>query len=259
MAVALPALAGLAAGWAYTGLSFSFLGAGILGATAAGAIVGGVVGGIQSAVQNGNILEGVLYGAVGGAVGGAIGGWIAGPGLTEMTTSEYLSGDFLVGKGGAVITKESVLTQVPSLGPGGEAVKEGATGLTTADKLVAAQSIGGALQGLGAPEELSKEEQLAEREKDRELQRELANIAASSRGGGSDAYRVAQLQAEVAREEMKQKGSEFEKSLAFQREQMMTPIEEERARREAMRETLIGTKVVSKVDEEDKGSALLPV
>jgi len=262
MPLAIPAIVGLGAGLISAGVGFTVAGSLVLGAMVVGAVAGAVVGGVLAAVQGGNILEGVLFGAIGGAVGGALGGWIGAAAFGEGVVAEAgtaAEGGGAFSMGGAETTiSESALSSTLGGGTKGGGLLGGLGELSASDKLVGITALGGALQSGMAPdaETLSREDMLSEAEKNRQSAERIAN----SRGGaGSDAYRVAQLQAQIAREDMAQKGTQFQQSLALQQEQLRTPIEKEEERRAAMRETMIGLKVKRQTPtEEEQNSALLP-
>lgn len=268
----IPTIAGFVAGIGvtiFTGGTGLFGMSALMTATLAGATVGGVVGGIQTAIEDGSIFEGVLWGAVGGAVGGALGGAVGAVGFTEMTFSQYIGGGVIGAEGKAYASVAArTAAQAPgvgvaapgsALGPGGPVTPPVGGGLGTAEKFMIAQGGLGLLQGgmSGDSGEVTEKDKLAA-ELEREKIAAQKEIAAMSRGGGSDALGVARIQQETAMKELEQRGKEFEASIAQRREEMLSPIREAAASRARQRETLVGLKVKPKRVGEDEEGALLP-
>lgn len=185
-----------------------------------GIVVGAAVGAIYSAVTGGSILKGMLYGAIGGAVVGA-GGYALGFGAAGGAsggTASLGAGESLTTVGGETFVKSSILG-------GGTAGGGGAGG--AAGTLFTSEGMGavGAVASMGSAflqggNQLDPDAQIAEREKDRQLQRELAQINASSSGSGAGLqYKAAMARIEADKEM-------HAKELAFNEEKFTKEFDE---------------------------------
>lgn len=190
-------------------------------------VVGAAVGALYSAVTNGNILEGMLYGAVGGAVLGA-GGHALGFGAPSLGGGPAaLAGGSAGGDVASLAAAEAASAQ-------GSILTAGAPGATqqvaqnTGAKLFTSESWAaiGALSSMGSAflkkgNQLDPDAQIAEAEKDRQLQYELAaeNNAArieTAKLGADATVAVAEARKEVSLAELdesqRQFDTEFEES-----------------------------------------------
>ena len=146
-----------------------------------GVIVGAAVGALYAAVTGGNILKGLLYGAIGGAVVG--GGAAVALGATAAPGT--VAGGYVAGTGQALGTAGAGATGSASILGGAAATK--ASSLFTASNVQAV----GAVASLGSAflhggEELDPDAQLAEAEKDRDLQRELSQAKVDAAMGQAE-------------------------------------------------------------------------
>lgn len=164
-----------------------------------GALVGAAVGGLTAAVMDGDIGQGVLYGAVGGAVIGGIGGSFQGAASTSQGGSGMGASVNTVGRTGGIV---DLTKPVAGAAKTTEATKS-LSGLLIEYGLEPALTIGGSAL-MGADEADMAAEARAfeaqEREKDRELQKELVKLNSqysSDGGGASDGVAIAKIQQET--------------------------------------------------------------
>jgi hypothetical protein len=199
IAVAIAAYSGTTVAIGSVFLSATFAGTalgGFIAGAIGGAIIGAAVGGLTAAVMGGDIGQGILYGGIGGAVIGGIGGYFQGTTATSVGMSENaMAGQIAsTGKGFA---GQGVTTGIGA-GTSGEMSK-----LLIEKGLEPALTMGGSAL-MGADEaDMAKDaraHEAIEREKDRQLQKDLVarNSKYSSGGGGSnDGLAIAKIQQET--------------------------------------------------------------
>jgi hypothetical protein len=202
IAVAVASYAGatVAVGTAVTaaiGISVGTTMAGVIG----GALIGAAVGGLTAAVMGGDIGQGVLYGAIGGAVIGGIGGYFQGAASTSQGGSGMGASVNTVGRTEGIVDLTKGIGEAGT--QAGTQASKGMTGLLIEYGLEPALTIGGsALMGADEADMAAetRAHEAAEREKDRQLQKDLVELNSqysSGSGGASDGVAIARIQQET--------------------------------------------------------------
>lgn len=235
------AIAGIGAAWAAVG-SISIAGLAV-GTVIQGALIGAAIGGISSAVMGGDIGKGLLYGAVGGAVLGGI-STVFNTGMTGTMTSVSNTMNENV-MGAAISSGKNLTTSALAGASKGFTIGSMFSGLGDTAQASLIGLAGEGLKGAFAPDpqdtlddQQAHEKEMAQMKIDAE--KEIAKIAAASRGGGGGSedhsVEVARISQETAREQLAEQRRQFEseKTLAREsRERRANAVANIRAAREA--------------------------